>query len=281
MSWSEWQPGEIKGLGPEGLTLAWVDDSTTVTYPDGVTISGPSTDDLHWPHQALTGQQAMADATTQTSQGFFFWKPWFWDIYRTWWGSALNDLTEDVDYSVIPGKDPWADDAYIEYAAGPNTLEGWDLGNLSIDSNDNMGLGNATNVWGLEIDPDFPREVHVPLGPLYSPPIPLETVVADGTEGYSDVVTDLGAVDSFAFWGKITSYTPGIDTVYTFYATLGPVVVNVRQPAYRYWIPDGVVEEVPMRQRQRDDGLGVDLLHMRGQGTSQQSSIRRGGRIYY
>lgn len=43
--------------------------------------------------------------------------------------------------------------------------------------------------------------------------------------------------------------------------------------------PKGVAP--PMRQRARDDGLSVDQKHERGQGSSQQSSLRRSGKTYY
>lgn len=37
----------------------------------------------------------------------------------------------------------------------------------------------------------------------------------------------------------------------------------------------------PLRQRVRDDGLGIDSRQEKGQGSSQQLSLRRGGRVYY
>lgn len=37
----------------------------------------------------------------------------------------------------------------------------------------------------------------------------------------------------------------------------------------------------PLRQRHRDDGLSTDAKQQKGSGSSQQSSLRRGGRVYY
>jgi hypothetical protein len=52
----------------------------------------------------------------------------------------------------------------------------------------------------------------------------------------------------------------------------------IERPRYKYWESNGVP---PMRQRHRDDGLATDARQMKGHGSSLQSSIRRGGQVYY
>lgn len=54
-------------------------------------------------------------------------------------------------------------------------------------------------------------------------------------------------------------------------------VVSYRPPRYRLKMPT----DPPMRQRHRDDGLTTDARQEKGDGSSQQSSIRQGGRVYY
>lgn len=43
----------------------------------------------------------------------------------------------------------------------------------------------------------------------------------------------------------------------------------------------GVDVPPPLRQRSRDDGLATDARQEKGSGSSQQTSLRRGGRVYY
>lgn len=58
----------------------------------------------------------------------------------------------------------------------------------------------------------------------------------------------------------------------------------VRVPRYRYYrlyVRPGAEDTPPMRQRHRNDGLATDAREFKGYGSSQQISIRRGGRTYY
>lgn len=68
---------------------------------------------------------------------------------------------------------------------------------------------------------------------------------------------------------KLVKNQPGPKAVivYTDAAAVCPMPINTLAP--------------PLRQRHRDDGLAVDSREQKGQGSSQQTSLRRGGKAYY
>ena len=73
------------------------------------------------------------------------------------------------------------------------------------------------------------------------------------------------------------------DKVASWSAQLGVSVgLIVRVPRYRYkYTYVTGINVYPMRQRHRNDGLATDAREHKGFGSSQQISIRQGGRTYY
>lgn len=71
------------------------------------------------------------------------------------------------------------------------------------------------------------------------------------------------------------------------WVTFGTGTIEHKLPTYRSYlgfdlvVPTGPTIAPPLRQRHRNDGLTTDVRQERGLGSSEQSSLRRGGRVYY
>lgn len=70
----------------------------------------------------------------------------------------------------------------------------------------------------------------------------------------------------------------GVEIPFGHQFSMNTLTVVEQDPLTWYF---GPLVSPPLRQRSRDDGLAVDSRQEKSQGSSQQSSLRRGGRVYY
>ena len=256
--WSDWQDPIVSTYPTDGLYLNW--------QPEG---QGGNT------ATANNAQSVDMNALKDNQTGVLYRRGWQhslragWDSYRDWFPLPLRSLVEGVDYTAIPGKDPARDDdAYVEYeSADPNTRGAWVLGDWAV-SNVNA----------------FPGEVatwHVgwATGSTYAPG-PLDPWPGLGSTFATFTKADeglglghpSGVPDSAeSVLHLIDVDYAGTDVVDATVSALAPRI-TITLPRWRYWVP-GEAPRLPLRQRQRDDGLGLSTARWR-RGSSRQGSNR-------
>jgi hypothetical protein len=246
--------------------------------------------------------EVIQDDPQSVSQGIYADYPYVRaDInWQTWTQNNVSDISVNVKSAMFctPTKG-WEDlaqsNSYIEYESSPPVLVGWLMGSIGLYYS-KTSQSNASF--------DFLLLGHISVELNYNLPIvsPGDSPYFPG-EGTGDIVNvfttpiyDINAVSNIADPGPVNSiglflydptqvtYPPSSDdpansSLYTVNASasFNPVPL-IQLPPYRYWESNGVP---PMRQRHRDDGLATDARQMKGHGSSLQSSIRRGGQVYY
>lgn len=289
MAWSEWQDPFLIKVNPTFAWLKW----------DTLHLSGADTvhevDYLPDPF----GPGAKIGESTDWMQNQVVTNAVQFRVQDEWWSirdplpPPLEDKTRGQDYDLIPGRDEWADDAFVEYDPAMDSVwDGWgdDSGQHILElqgTGTRDSLGNeypyrATGQVGLLFDSSFPEES----GTQIDPSVP--TVSAGGEWGAFDFVgsgvetiTEDLYLDPFPAPGNMNAFTILVHaTVTTDGASAGAYAAAYVQafmphqrvilPRWRYWIPDGVK---PLRQRQRDDGLGLSTGRWR-RGRSRQVSNR-------
>lgn len=298
-AWSEWQTLPPSTAEARKMTLMqdrW--ERPTPDYPwvystgllDNIYWRSPTyplrTNQYSFPTIASPGHE-QAERTMQQYKAFPTWET---DRQR----NMLDNLTEGVDYMRIPGRvsgDQWE---FIDYEPGLNQHIGWEPFSATMMQTWQAQPGQIQETWrigfGVGLSPALPDDAPIP------PPLPFSI----GTVFYNSVAgTAAGSIPvmpddpspATEFWFAIEmtndqiEHTDGYGMFHDGYnAFLQDVVIETpvqiyQMPRWRYWIPSVGVPS--MRQRQRDDGLTTDSRHERGQGSSFQSSQRRGGRVYY
>lgn len=283
--------GDVDAFVPFALNGGWGGgvslQSGTIENDAGVVIPGFLR--YHTHTEVLLSQMA---ATYALSSG--------WSTERDAFPSPMYDMTEGVDYDIVPGKDPYVDeDAYVQYeSADPNVLTGWADWNLTLEtagSNGGMALPGVTGLrvgysapitWGLSGPGWFSTYQGLALD--YIPGV----MGALTTTPYALSLAALGTMESWTIYQQPNWLTDPIpievhvgpqgfadsdSSTSLIHGAMNPrPKFTFRMPRWRYWKP-GVP---PLRQRARNDGLAVDGQQQRGRGNSLQSSARRGGRVY-
>ena len=235
-----------------------------------------------------------------------------WETHREWRPYTLDRLIEGVDYVMRPDRQPTDEDSYVEYEVGDNYISGWKIPDVSVDQwRAYSGYYSPSDYpeWfpnGYPIGSHLQVEIntHVPnIPPGSIPNIPVMgsgTIIADLQPGSSLTtirnIPDPGPVPVISLFCYDPNYyvrpagpppkswlISALDCPYSISGQarwLWRPQYYVGLPRFRYWIP-GSTKIPPMRQRVRDDGLTIDARQMKGSGSSLQSSIRRGGRVYY
>ena len=247
-------------VAPGRISLSWPDGQppqTTVTSDASITIGrDPATGVLN-----AGGQQFSA--------------PTDWDTQRANWSPLLDTLEWGVDYGPRPDRNENDPDAYVQYADGPNEHEGWNFGAITVGQVfTNFGASSAVMNVGLEPNTNYPGNVDQPIGPF--PGMPPNVYATWGTNAATGSTfpgpADPGPVKQFSLYADITSYA-GTGLV-SFGSRQDVVRMRVLQPAWRYWIPGDAPVAFPIRQKQRNDGLGRGVVRARST-SSVQGSIRQ------
>jgi hypothetical protein len=226
----------------------------------------------------------------------------------SWYDDSLFDLTEDgldynppelaaltegVDYTVRPDRTGSEEDAFIEYEEGTPTLDGWQVGvNLTLTTVTGTNSPAHGTVHALLLDP--PPSVPAVPSPFGSTtsgtPIVLDTgsgtIVASIVDGVQGATTGTslelppGPFALAAIPGDMTDpltvVTNEAGTGYSFYndATRSFGVAGlIAMPRWRYWIPDTLL---PLRIRQRGDGLSIETTRLRNRASRQTTNRLRG-----
>jgi len=215
--------------------------------------------------------------------------------WREWFPNELYDLTEGVDYEVRPDRTGSEDDAFIEYEDGVGQVQGWTgfaPGRITSITGSFDGP-HATVKWRLLSPPPAVPAIPDPFGSVTASPFALtpsdgtaiaQIVNATTTGSSSGVPVNLsiaGPVSEFAVL-IITDESsdipfsggdPGDSTyIHGWVGTglIGSAGAYVRLPRWRYWKPG----QLPLRQRQRDDGLALRGAPSWRRGTSRQATNR-------
>lgn len=216
--------------------------------------------------------------------------------WREWFPPELGDLTEGVDYEVRPDRTGTEDDAFIEYEDGVGQVEGWTgfaFGQIQAQSASYDPPRHATAKWRLLSPPPTPPATPGPTESVAASPMvllpsagaPIGQIINGTVTGFAGgvgielaingplsefavlLVTDESSDEPF--------YTgPSGEGNYSHQWTIGSLIdgaaAYVRLPRWRYWIPG----ELPLRQRQRDDGLALRGAPSWRRGTSRQATNR-------
>jgi hypothetical protein len=225
-----------------------------------------------------------------------------------WYDDSLFDLTEDgldynppelaaltegVDYTVRPDRTGSEQDAFIEYEAGTPTLDGWQVGvalTLTTVTGTNSPPHGTAHVLLLDPPPAVPA-IPSPFGSTTAgTPIVLDTgsgtvivSIIDGVQGATVGTSFELPPGPFALAAipddmtdPLTVVTNEGGTNYSFYnlATRQFGVAGlIAMPRWRYWIPDTLL---PLRIRQRGDGLSIETTRIRNRASRQTTNRLRG-----
>lgn len=213
--------------------------------------------------------------------------------WREWFPNELYDLTEGVDYEVRPDRTGSEDDAFIEYEDGVGQIQNWYAfasGRILIH-NASYSPKHATAKWRLLSPPPAvpaipPTSGSVSASPVVFTPsagtpvaqilnttlvgspsaVPVEVIIAGPVSEFAVLMITDESSDEPPTDPEIAAYghewvVSGLPSVAAAY---------VRLPRWRYWKPG----QLPLRQRQRDDGLALRGAPSWRRGTSRQATNR-------
>lgn len=149
--------------------------------------------------------------------------------------------------------------------------------------------GYPTESSGISFDGQPDVHIYSP-GPPNGPKITAKNIANTGISESTLSLRNRSNLDGTDWWvapdKQANSQLPvpnTSDKVASWSAQLGVSVgLIVRVPRYRYkYTYVTGINVYPMRQRHRNDGLATDAREHKGFGSSQQISIRQGGRTYY
>lgn len=213
--------------------------------------------------------------------------------WREWFPPEFNDLTEGVDYELRPDRTGTEDDAFIQYEDGVGQIESWFAfasGRISSHSA-SYEPKHATAKWRLLSPPPAVPAVPPVNGSVAAPPLaftpdagaPVTQIVNSTISGFPSAipvnVNVAGPVSEFAVLVVTDESmdTPfvveGVESYSHEWSVIGlpaAAAAFVRLPRWRYWKPG----ELPLRQKQRDDGLALRGAPSWRQGSSRQASNR-------
>lgn len=263
MPWSEWQDGPTRIESFQRYAAASLFYGGSLppgweTYPaDG---EQPTTEALDVDSD-LYGYGTVEN----TIIGLFFAVGDGWKTARDWFPVALDSLEEGVDYGIRPGRTDSDDDAYIEYESSTdNTVveefkpilryEGGGVGGGPFGTTDGDGIWSM----GYVANPTLPdphsgyREYTVEQWPGLGSVFATDGVVPVGTS-YSSAFPDVAGLSTLLVSPKMTGSPPLFGSSEAASFTIGSPSFRYQMPRWRYWIP----RELPLRQKQRKDGLAL------------------------
>lgn len=213
--------------------------------------------------------------------------------WREWFPPEFNDLTEGVDYEVRPDRTGTEDDAFIQYEDGVGQVESWFAfasGRISAHSA-GYEPKHATAKWRLLSPPPTvpaipPTNGSVSATPLVLTPdagAPITQLIDTTLVGFPSSTPVnayvAGSVSEFAIL-MVTDESmdvpfagEGVENYNHAWSVDGlpaAAAAYVRLPRWRYWKPG----QLPLRQRQRDDGLALRGAPSWRKGTSRQATNR-------
>lgn len=194
------------------------------------------------------------------------------------------------DARVIPGREGVYDwSRYVEFEDAPTASVRWSTPNIGsllgdhVTSTVNAPVdgteGRAT--WG---DPSFGGPIGMPGVMDTRATVPSLAYPDDGFDGIETPPAPAGQDVTLRF-DSSHLYDPNYNLTipsqwdsHEFYVRgwrmdAGAAWIDLRMPRFRYWMPD---RDIPLRQRQRDDGLGLSTARWR-RGRSRQASNRWAG----
>jgi hypothetical protein len=285
MGWSPWITGS-RTISDPGTILQFLDaqDGYTPDFVYDAPLAWTNALSNHsftsWPvsgainfhdEYILQGHAGLSSAAHLDQGAIQVTAPSGYETNRYYFPPALWDLTEGVDFSLIPGTSD-----YVEYqAGGVSVLSGWAMPPIlftfpivhTVDGDLVPGLAEFFLQTGSVTQP-FP--VDTPFA-SYEPSDSVLSVYPP----------DPGPVDQFWLTARLTERDSIPPFEYTGGATLGQIYASwsapdiyIILPPYRYWI----LGTPPLRQIQRDDGLGRSVMRARSTHSVQKSIRQRGYR---
>lgn len=274
MPWSEWQAGRIKLASwtrtallesRDGYDeLAWPFDPGTFIWDPPPTGSGPNSQYVYARRNVEITTPGLEGPATYIRYAHQSTRPTAWLTDRDWFPILLDSLEEGVDYGIRPNRTEDDDDAYVEYESDTNIF----LENLPpllrSESFTTFGSGGGGS-WELAIQ--FNGHYLAEHGPIGTPRddawrlpfgIPISTGFASGTESSTPPVnysSAIPAIDETVTDLTLSAWVPDLGTLESLEVRFehGVPTVRYQMPRWRYWIP----KRLPLRQRQRDDGLAL------------------------
>lgn len=269
MPWSEWQDGDT------GL-VAWVREVRIARGTEGGT-------EIYY---TVTATSALPTYSRGNDIGSAPTEAWFlsqlrlpssWATARNWFPSGMAGKVLGVDYDIRPDRAPGDPDRFIQYADGDNTATSSIAGVLF---NARFGSGappDGTNILvGVDVGTNYVPGV-VPAWAGIGSIVDSAHLYAPWMTGGTDISGTFSGSDLFPTTAAQT-FTVGVEdnagvlpegVGYSF--DVNPVAfTNYRMPQWRYWKPG----QLPLRQRQRDDGLALRGAPSWRKGTSRQATNR-------
>lgn len=181
--------------------------------------------------------------------------------------SLLFDLEYGVDYAEIPG----TEDRWVQYADGTVTFLGWgtEPGDLFTIFTVPTADGNVTTRLQFTEGLITPGDFDVSAPDVEVTGAPGETLTATAAVPAVPELTIHAAQQHYfggASYGSLVAQVAPTNR-------MRPLVVT---PAFRYWIPRG---GLPLRVRQRNDGLSRSAGRSRQGMSSRQMSVRARGYV--
>lgn len=272
MPWSEWQPGPTAIRSFSKYTVATLTFGGTFfngwrTAPTGLLEMYATVNDL--------GESSTDNpyGSVETRDGaVYYLVNNTWKTDRDWFPVTLLGLEEGVDYGIRPGRTDSDTDAYVEYESdGNNTVVEEFKPLLRYQSG---GVGGGTGgtpgdgVWALGFNANLTLPVQTSSGAEFSVeswPEP-DTVFATGAVEAVNTSHSAQFPDGFSTAStiRVTVNMPGIPPLLADAGagaleaahaqfTIGSPSFRYQMPRWRYWIP----RELPLRQKQRKDGLAL------------------------
>lgn len=265
MPWSAWQEPLTGSRQPDVIYLNWNANPATET------LNNPPQSNLlaEWRGPSL-------EARLRGGVQYRVTPNWNSPENWNWFPPLLSTLVEGVDYTVRPGKDPYVDyDAYIEYE-GPYVHTGWQFVPFALRYGWDLSDGqSAEGAIALAVNTTYPMAGGQPLPEWPGLSGIFGTTVSTDPGGtVLGVPADPGPVESLSVLVDLLSMTrTGEAEFAVFRVAFEWVYQRVVSARWRYWVPgDAAVR--PLRQRQRDDGLGLSTLRQKAC-TSHQGTIRQ------
>jgi len=269
MPWSPWQTADLLDVAALVAGIEWHFDHGV--YDENIVSTTMGNPSLYCLRQYGTTTSSGDSGTTRARQ---YSAPADWASQRDWNPALLGTLRRGIDYGVRPDRTGSEQDAYVEYDAGDNVHVAWDTGRFALDSIDPQHASAFTFDLGIA-----PNTVYA--APSAPTPIPsVGTVFASGDQSTAAHTVFAGPPDptpakSFTVSVEIPASSivqadPAFMPQPTISGTYITPTMKVQPPRWRYWIP----QEPPLRQRQRDDGLGLSGSPRWRGGSSRQSSNR-------
>jgi hypothetical protein len=286
MPWSEWQDPIPLNVGWQVTAFIHTDFDQNDGIAPHVQLTGaagtPFLDDRQMIWEAALTESGPELAQGVSGIGTQFGLPAGWDDDRDWFPDLLGGLTEGVDFGPRPDRTESDPDLYVQYQDGPNVATSTTL------STPRFKVVNSVSTFGSQpFSVGFTPNTSHFAGETGSWP-GVGTVFGSGDaelgaeEDFQDEfptgsIYPATGVTSFTIAAQLTgSEPPATNPAGEFAAvdlkTPRPLL-NFVTPQWRYWIPDTLL---PLRIRQRGDGLSIETTRLRNRASRQTTNRLRG-----